>query len=314
MIEIPTGELTDLLGVTPQRINAIIKQLDIPKGDISRVGRSKSFSPSAIKTILSHRGLNYDTRETMAFCNNKGGEGKTSVAVNTAHKLASLGFKVLLVDADPQGNASSYMLGDSEYAHILHDIVNEKCTAREAIVTIEETLSILPSGLANEQLSTELSQKKVNHSTYFKDLFKDLDFNFIVWDLSPSLSMLNYMALLSCDRVNIVTTLTTFGVQGVEMTYSLIEQAKKNYKEFNPTCVALVNKFDSRTTSGFRHLSDISDDVGVELATTMIRVDNSVTRSQADGVMLKGNSNAYKDICNFVNSIVGIKPDVKSVQ
>jgi len=258
MPHVPTGELTDLLKVSPQRITALIKQLEIPKEEISKIGRSKGFSPSAMKSILKHRGVNYDDREILAFCNNKGGEGKTSVAVNAASKLADMGFKVLLVDADPQGNASSYVLGDFEYDYILHDVVNGKCSVDKAIVKLTDFFSILPSGLANEQLPTELSQKKINHRNYFLNLFAHLEYNFIIWDLSPSLSMLNYMALLSCDRINIVTTLTPFGVQGVEMTNGLIEQARENFDDYNPECVALVNKFDSRTTSGFTHLSDIA--------------------------------------------------------
>lgn len=314
MHNVSTPDLIDLLNVSPQRINAIIKKLEIPSSEINRSGRSKLYSPFAIKTILAHRGVSFASREVMAFCNNKGGEGKTSIALNTAIRLSSLGYKVLLIDGDPQGNASSYLLQDFNYKFILHDVVNGKCGIADAVLDLSESLSVLPSGLANEQLSMELSSKRVNHRTYFSNLLGGLDYNYIIWDLSPSLSMLNYLALLSCDRINIVTTLTPFGTQGVEMTHNLIEQARSNYPDYRPFAQVLINKFDMRQTSSVRHISEIQDQVDLPLAETMIRVDSSITRSQAEFSTLKQGSNAYKDICTFVDSFTNVKSIVASPQ
>lgn len=310
MFNVSTGDLKELLNVTPQRINAIVKQLDISKDLILKQGRSKCFKPEAVKEILSHRGVSYGDTSITAFCNNKGGVGKTSTAVNVAIRLSSLGYKVLLIDADPQGNASSYLLNDFEYENILYNAVRGECSIEDAVVDLGNGLSILPSGLANEQLSSELSSKMVNHESYFRDMLKGLDYNFVIWDLSPSLSMLNYLILLSCDRINIVTTLSRFGVEGVEMTNNLIEKAKANYPSFSPEKVVLVNMFDMRQTSSIKHLSEIQDDIGVPLAQTMIRVDSNIARAQGDASLVKNNSNAYKDICDFVNSFTEIKQTV----
>lgn len=268
-----------------------------------------------MRSILGHRGFDYNFKEVMAFCNNKGGEGKTSVAINTALRLSSLGYKVLLIDGDPQGNASSYLLREFNYKNILYNIVKDEATVEESIVKLSDSLSVLPSGLENESLSLELTQKRINHETYFSDILNGLDYNYVIWDLSPSLSMLNYLALLSCNRINIVTTLTAFGVQGVEMTNNLVQQANDNYKSYTPVVEVLINKFDMRQTSAIRHISDIQDRIGLKLAENMIRIDSSITRSQADSTLLKQNSNAYKDICSFVDSITRLRrTSLRSVQ
>lgn len=314
MYSVSTTDLTSILNVSPQRISALIKQLNIPEDEINRSGRAKQFSPSAMRKILEHRGLGFDTREIMAFCNNKGGEGKTSIAVNTALRLSSLGYKVVLVDADPQGNASSYLLRDFDYEKVLFDVVKGEATVEECLVQLTENFSILPSGLVNENLSIELSQMRVNHRTYFSELLEGVDANYIVWDLSPSLSMLNYFALLSCDRINIVSTLTEFGVQGVEMTNNLIQQAQSNYPDYGPVVEVLINKFDMRQTSSMRHMSDIQDLIGLKLADNVIRVDSSIARAQADSTTLKSGSNAYKDICSFVDSITNMKNVLSNAQ
>lgn len=313
MFNVSTTDLTDLLNVTPQRVSALIKEVGLSSDEIGRVGREKEFSSIAMRKILTHRGFHFSDMKVMAFCNNKGGEGKTSIAINTALRLSSLGFSVLLIDGDPQGNATSYFLDGEEYSNVLYDVVQNDVPIEDAILGVSDTLAILPSSLTNERLSNELQAKKINHRAYFRDLISKLDFDFIIWDLSPSLSMTNYLALLSCDRINIVTTLSPFGVQGVEMTHNLILEAMGNYADFNPVVEVLVNKFDLRQQSALTHMSELKDlqsERNFSFSPVMIRTDISIAKAQGEHSVIRHNTNAFRDISDFVESIVQLKKQI----
>ncbi|MBF0209142.1 MAG: AAA family ATPase, partial [Oligoflexia bacterium] len=173
-------------------------------------GRNRYFMPSAVKKILFHRGVDYTARSIVAFCNNKGGVGKTSLAVNTSLRLSRLGFKVLLIDADPQGNATSYILSDYSYSKVLYDVVSKECDIQEAIIRADDYLDILPSNLTNSRLDMQFSTLQINQQTFFKKMLSCLDYNYIVWDLSPSISTTNFLAILPRTHIYIVTTMTEF--------------------------------------------------------------------------------------------------------
>lgn len=310
---VSTIELTKSLGVTPQRISALAKQLEIQNDEMIMKGRNKHYQPNAVKKILEHRGVNYDCNEIIAFSNNKGGVGKTSLAVNTATRLSSLGFKVLLLDADAQGNSTSYLITDYEYENVLFDVVAGHCTIKDSIIQLNKNLSLLPSNLENSRLDMQFSSMQINQRIYFKNLLKDLDYNYIIWDLSPSISTTNFVALLSCSQVNIVTTLTDFSIQGLEMTNDLINKALENFDDYRPIVRAVVNMLDYRITSGLEHLSSIKN-TGVDLFESVIRVDSTMSKTQTAKSALPSGSNAYKDICSFVNELVEIKKVFKTVQ
>ena len=224
---VTTTELTQSLNVTPQRIAALAKHLGAPREKTKATGRTRGYKPSAVKKILSHRGVNYKINEIMSFCNNKGGVGKTSLAINTAMRLYSLGFKVLLIDADPQANATSYLIRNKEYNLTLFDIISQDLTIDDVTIKINDNFHFIPSNLLVGNCDLHFATKNYNQQTYFKKMLENLGYNYVIWDLSPSLCQLNFLALLSCERINIVTNLSEFSVQGLEMQNDVIEKAKK---------------------------------------------------------------------------------------
>lgn len=304
---VSTNELTVSLGVTPQRVAALAKQLEISSEETEMKGRSKHYHPNAVKKILSNRGVDYNVNEVMAFCNNKGGVGKTSLAINTALRLSSLGFKVLLIDADPQSNSSTYLLSDHEYEYSLYDVIKRgsKTELKNTIIQLTDNFHIVPSSLAMARAESELVNETYNQSTYFAKKFKGLDYNYIVWDLSPSLGLMNMLALASCSLINIVTVLSDFSVQGLEMTKDMIERAVQEYDSFDPKVKVIINMFDSRMTSSIDLLSDIKKS-GLDKYQGVVRVDNNINKSQASRTSLPTNSNAAKDVNDLVDEIVGL--------
>ena len=302
---VTTNELTNSLGVTPQRIASLAKQLNIPNEDTEIKGRSKFYKPSAVKMILQHRGIKYDTREVISFCNNKGGVGKTSLAINTAMRLSSLGFKVLLIDADPQGNASSFLLQGHKYEKTIFNLITENLPIQKAIIGLSDYLHFIPSNLMVGNSDPHIATKQINQRTFFQNMLKGLDYNYIIWDLSQSMSQLNFLALLSCTQINIVTILSVFSVEGLEMTFEVIKKAMSNFLDYRPDAKTLINQFDSRMTSALELLSDIRE-VGLPMFAGVIRTDSNFNKAQTSKTPLPLNSNAAKDINNFVDEVIGL--------
>lgn len=310
---VTTNELTESLSVTPQRISALSKQCNVLDTETIIKGRNRHYLPLAVKKILSHRGIDYDVRKILCFCNNKGGIGKTSIAINTALRLSSLGFKVLLIDADAQANASSFLLNNHSYSNVLYNVVAGECKIEDAIIKISDTLGIIPSNLQNSRLDTQLTGLMVNHRTYFSNMLKGLDYNYIIWDLSPSISTANFFAILSCSEINIITTLSDFSVQGLEMTFDVIKNAQESFVDFKPLTRALINMFDSRITTALELLNAIKS-TGIEIFSSVIRVDNNVGKAQISKSPLTPSSNAHKDICKFVNELIELFPKTQPTQ
>lgn len=311
---VTTNELTKSLKVTPQRIANIAKELKITKDETIIKGRNKLYYPSAVRKILSKRGVDYNVKSIIAFCNNKGGVGKTSVAVNTALRLSSLGFKVLVIDADAQANSTNYLLSNIEYEHVLYDTIHKKMNLEDVIIDINDYLSVLPSSLINDKCSTALqSLTGVNLQTYFKNKLSKLDFNYIIWDLSPSLGTLNHWALMSCDQISVVTTLEEFSIQGVEMTNDLIKMSMENFSGYKPITKVLINKFDGRMTSSLKYMQRL-EETGVQAYEQVIRTDNSMNKSQSEHMVLNNTSNSYKDISAFVDEFANINRQSATLQ
>lgn len=315
---VTTTELAKSLKVTPQRIAALEKQLSINKNEVNLKGRLKHFSPSAVKKILTHRGYNYDVREVIAFCNNKGGVGKSSVSQQIALRLAALGYKVLVLDADPQGNSTNYFIDEMEFNYVLQDIIKGDATIHEAIIDINDYLSIIPSSLKNSFLDDTLRSMtgKFNPMTFFKNKLKEVqdEFNFILWDLSPSISTTNMLALYSATQINIVTTLGEFSVQGVEMTYDVIQDCIQTSEGvYDPKLKVLINKLDARLTTSLKFISEI-EALGLSLFDSVIRTDNKIEKSQQDKTSLPLSSNAQQDINTFVEELLCAEKKLKTIQ
>jgi len=305
------SEIGQILSVVPQRITQLKDSLSIPDDETVIKGKYRFYKPSATKRIFEHRGVNYSGKEIMCFANNKGGVGKSSISVTAAKIMAAAGFKVLLIDADPQANSTSYLY-DKNFKNVLCNVVNRDCSLRDAIVAVDENLDLLPSSLENSRADLYLAKTNANPINYFKKQLAELNYNYIVWDLSPSLSMSNFYAILSCDRVVIVSTLKEFSIQGVQMTHNIIEEARASF-DYTPKVSILINEYDSRLGNNLSNMNRLAS-FGIELESVAIKKDNKMDRSQSERVALNKNSIAYKDIASFVFSMTGIQKAQKSIQ
>ena len=304
MENLTTVEMKALLDVTPQRINNILQELKIPSDSLPRAGQKKTYPPEIAKMMLAKKGVNYSINKIVGFCNNKGGVGKTSTAINSASMLANFGMKVLLIDGDPQSNATSFLVSKTNglSGKCLYDVVTNKAGIKESIVHVTSCLDLLPSSLSNSHLERFFQSNSLNPVTFYKKLFNGLDYNFIIWDLSPALSTSNTYALMSCDSIQIVTDLSDFGYQGVEMTINSIRASQEQFNSFDPNVEILVNMFDERKIKTLEYISKL-ETLGT-LNPTIIKVDSSVTISQMLKTPILQKSKIYKETLELVCGMI----------
>ena len=190
--------------------------------------------------------------KVIAVTNQKGGVGKTTTTINLSAALVELGKKVLIIDLDPQGNASTGLGIDYEQRNLtVYDVLLAEAAISSAILpTSMEGLDIVPSTVDLSSADIELI-KTSNHSTALsRALVEDKtlagNYDCIFVDCPPSLSLLTINAMVVSDSVLIPLQSEFFALEGITQLVKTIDRIKEN---LNPTLSIrgiLLTMFDKR--------------------------------------------------------------------
>jgi chromosome partitioning protein len=170
----------------------------------------------------------------IAFSNQKGGVGKTTTCVNMSAYLASKGYKCLIVDLDPQGNATSGLgFSKSEVKHSVYNVMIDDMPIQDAVATTPvENLDILPSNIDLAGAEVELVYIKSREHVLKRVLEKAKEtYDFITIDCPPSLGLLTINALASADTVIIPIQSEYYALEGLSQ---LMNTIKLVVKHLNP--------------------------------------------------------------------------------
>lgn len=166
--------------------------------------------------------------KVIAITNQKGGVGKTTTSINLASSLAASQQRVLLIDLDPQGNATMGSGVDkNSLVHSMNEVLLRDCLAEQASLTTAAGFDLLP---ANGDLTVaEVSLMERNHRETF--LFKALQpihssYDYILIDCPPALNTLTINALVAADSVLIPMQCEYYALEGLAALLSTIEQIK----------------------------------------------------------------------------------------
>jgi chromosome partitioning protein len=223
----------------------------------------------------------------IAVTNQKGGVGKTTSSINIAFYLAKAGKKTLLVDFDPQGNATSGLgIDKSELDVTVADVVTGQRKLAEVIIPTEfKNLSVAPAmpTLANTEVEIAQAEHRFSRLKYAIESL-NTDYEYIIIDCPPSLSLLTVNALIAAKYVLLPVQAEFYALEGLGQ---LLETMKLVRKNLNPTLDligVLPTMVDSRTSLSNQVLSEIAKHFPAKIFKTTIPRNVRLAEAPSHGV------------------------------
>lgn len=164
-------------------------------------------------------------KKVITFALQKGGVGKTSISVSVAVNLAQNNYRVLLIDSDPQGNATTW-LDIQEMNLELADVLMRKCSVKEAILpTKVKNLSIIPTAALGSELRVYSKTEANGRPMILRRILREIkdDFDYVIIDTSPAFGPLEESCLLASDEAITVLNIDEFSTDGLITFHTNIE-------------------------------------------------------------------------------------------
>ena len=210
---------------------------------------------------------------TLAVVNQKGGVGKTTTAVNLATSLAQAGRRVLLIDCDPQGNATSGLGQKETVEHSIYDALTGGATLAEIIlkdVTVPG-LDLAPATLDLAGAEMEMFQE-LSRETILKKILKPVDKNYqyIFIDGPPSLGLLTLNILTAADAVLIPIQCEYYALEGISQLMNIVERVQQHLNPKLAIGLVVLTMHDERINLSRQVVAEVREFFGEAVAKTIV--------------------------------------------
>lgn len=220
----------------------------------------------------------------ISLANQKGGVGKTTTTINLAASLAALEKKVLVVDADPQANASSGLGIDIKSVEkTIYEGLIGKCNSKEAVLrTPFENIDIIPSHINLVGAEVEMVQMD-NREKRLRDLLTPLkkEYDYIIIDCSPSLGIITVNALTAADSVMIPVQCEYFALEGLSKLLNTIKIIKSKLNRSLEIEGFVLTMYDSRLRLHNQIYEEVKHHFKELVFTTVIQRNITLSESQS---------------------------------
>ncbi len=209
----------------------------------------------------------------IAIANQKGGVGKTTTSTNLSACLAEVGKKVLVVDIDPQGNATSGLgIEKNEVDDTLYELFTGKCKFEECLIkNVLDNLDVLPSNVNLSGVEIELLGK--DRSQYIlKDNINKIrdEYDYIIIDCPPSLNILTVNALATADSVLVPIQCEYYALEGLSQLIYTINLVKKRLNSALTMEGVVFTMYDARTNLSLEVVENVKKNLKQNIYKTII--------------------------------------------
>jgi chromosome partitioning protein len=247
------------------------------------------------------------------FLNFKGGTGKSSLSASYGFRLAQMGFRILLIDLDPQGHLTQCLgLNNEQYPKTLYHALVEKEEIEKVIVKTDlPTLDIIPSNLNLSPV--ELSLFSMNSREFrLKRLLGSMEKNYdvIVMDASPSIGLLNLNAILASNDLLIPVLADFLSYHGLKILFETLSTIEEDFSFVFENIFIFLNRYNESHRICRRSKKALETHYKQYLLNTVIRQDTKIAEATSQGTpifLFAQSSKGAEDIQDLIGEIFKMK-------
>lgn len=250
-------------------------------------------------------------RQIIAILNQKGGVGKTTSTINIAAYLSKMGRSVLVVDLDPQGNATSGLGVSKNLNSTMYDVLLNGELLGNVIKDIPSTdLALLPANAELAGAEVELVNQ-VDRDQRLKNALARAAYDYILVDCPPSLGLLSVNALVAADSILIPVQAEYYALEGLTQLLGTVQRIREGLNPSLNLLGVVVTMFDSRTSLSDSVYKELQKHFGQKLFKTVIPRNVRLAEAPSHGKTILAHdkwsrgARAYKVLAKEIDSNVG---------
>ncbi|AGM25773.1 chromosome partitioning protein ParA [Spiroplasma syrphidicola EA-1] len=226
----------------------------------------------------------------IAITNQKGGVGKTTTSINLAAGLSRHGKKILLIDIDPQGNATTGIgANKDEIQESMYDVLIGQATLKSIIIPdVIESIDLAPATISLAGADVYLMEHSEENQNILLERIKPVrdNYDFILIDCPPSLGLINRNALACADSVLIPIQAEYYALEGLAQLLSSIRFVQKMFNKDLTIEGIVLTMFDSRTKLSFEVMSEVKKYFNEKVYKTHIPRNIKISESPSHGLSI----------------------------